>query len=102
MAVFRYFAARLALADREALRDSVTWGLGFRLARKLGGGSRPALSASRLHCKKRKLVLRLDPSRAELAHYPVTRELENLADWLGVEAKLKIAPTDSEIDESDA
>ena len=52
--------------------------------------------------KKRKLVLRLDPSRAELAHYPVTRELENLADWLGVEAKLKIAPTDSEIDESDA
>ena len=48
----------LALADREALRDSVTWGLGFRLARKLGGGSRPALSASRLHCKKRKLVLK--------------------------------------------
>ena len=92
----------LALADRDALRDSVTWGLGFRLARKLGGGSRPALSASRLHCKKRKLVLRLDPSWAELAHYPVTRELEILAGWLGVEAKLKIAPTDSEIDESDA
>jgi exopolyphosphatase/guanosine-5'-triphosphate,3'-diphosphate pyrophosphatase len=89
----------LALADKQALRDAVTWGLGFRLARRLGGGSRPALSASRLQCKKQKLVLRIDPSRAQLAHYPITRDLENLASWLGVEAKLKIAPTDTELDE---
>ena len=88
-----------ALADREALRDAVTWGLSFRLARKLGGGSRPSLSASRLYRKKDRLVLRLDPSRAELAHYPVTRELEALASWLGVDAKLKIAPTESGPDE---
>jgi len=41
-------------------------------------------------------VLRIDPSRAELAHYPVTRDFENLAAWLGLEAKLKIAPTDTD------
>ena len=89
----------LALADRKTLRDAVTWGLGFRLARRLGGGSRPALGASRLSCKKKKLVLRIDPSRAELAHYPVTRDLENLAQWLGLEAKLKIAPTDTDLED---
>ena len=86
----------LALADRDTLHEAVTWGLGFRLARKLGGGSRPALAASRLQCKKKRLVLRIDPSRAELAHYPVTRDFENLAAWLGLEAKLKIAPTDTD------
>ncbi len=36
------------LADTDQLREGTTWGLAFRLARRLGAGSRTALAHSRL------------------------------------------------------
>ncbi len=82
------------LASEAELREGVTWGLGFRLGRRLGGGSRVSLSTSALKRKKKSLVLRLDESRAALANYPATQDLESLAEWLGLEAKIKIGQYD--------
>ncbi|WP_247711371.1 Ppx/GppA family phosphatase [Qipengyuania gelatinilytica] len=78
------------IASDDDLREGVTWGLGFRLARRLGAGARVALSNSKLRLKKKSLVLYIDESRAALAVWPLTRELEMLADWLGKEAKVKV------------
>lgn len=77
------------LASEDDLREGVTWGLGLRLAQRLGGGTRESLSASRLKRKKTKLVLELEPSHAALAAGPVERELTVLAGWLGLEPKIK-------------
>ena len=78
------------LADDEDLREGLTWGLGFRLARRLGAGSRKALGNSRLRLKKKSLVLYLDESRAALATWPLTKDLDVLAEWLDREPKIKI------------
>ena len=78
------------LATDDELREGMTWGLGFRLARRLGAGSRSALSHSKLRLKKNSLALYIDESRAGLAVWPLTRELEMLADWLGKEPKIKV------------
>ncbi|MBX7493471.1 Ppx/GppA family phosphatase [Qipengyuania sp. 1NDW9] len=91
------------IASDEDLREGVTWGLGFRLARRLGAGSRTALGNSKLRLKKKSLVLYLDESRAALATWPLTRELEMLADWLERKPKIKIGDFDfaDEHDEDD-
>ncbi len=78
------------LASDDDLHEGVTWGLGFRLARRLGGGSRVSLTTSALRRKKKSLILRLDESRAALANYPATQDFDNLAEWLGLKAKIKI------------
>ena len=78
------------LASDDDLREGVPWGLGFRLARRLGGGSRMSLTTSALKRKKKSLVLRLDESRAALAIYPATRDFEILAEWLDLKPKIKI------------
>lgn len=82
------------LASEEELREGTTWGLGFRLGRRLGGGSRVSLSTSALKRKKKSLVLRLDESRAALANYPATQDLEVLAGWLDLKPKIKIGNFD--------
>ena len=91
------------IASDEDLREGVTWGLGFRLARRLGAGSRTALGNSKLRLKKKSLVLYLDDSRAALATWPLTRELEMLAEWLERKPKVKIGDFDfaDEHDEDD-
>ncbi len=78
------------LASDDDLHEGVTWGLGFRLARRLGGGSRVSLTTSALRRKKKSLILRLDESRAALANYPATQDFDNLAQWLGLKPKIKI------------
>ena len=78
------------LADDDDLREAITWGLGFRLARRLGAGARAALGNSKLRRKKKSLVLYVDQSRAALATWPVTNDLEILASWLGLTPKIKI------------
>jgi len=78
------------LASDDDLREGVTWGLGFRLARRLGGGSRMSLTTSALKRKKKSLVLRLDESRAAPAIYPATRDFEIPAEWLNLKPKIKI------------
>ena len=82
------------LASDEDLHEGVTWGLGFRLGRRLGGGSRVSLSTSALRRKKKSLVLRLHESRAALAIYPATQDFERLAEWIGLKPKIKIGDFD--------
>lgn len=78
------------LASEEELREGTTWGLGFRLGRRLGGGSKVSLSTSALRRKKKSLVLRLNESRSALANYPATKDFEMLANWLDLKPKIKI------------
>ncbi|AXK42945.1 Ppx/GppA family phosphatase [Erythrobacter aureus] len=78
------------LASDDDLREGMTWGLGFRLARRLGGGSKVSLTTSALRRKKKRLVLRLHESRAALANYPATLDFEVLANWLDLSPKIKI------------
>jgi exopolyphosphatase/guanosine-5'-triphosphate,3'-diphosphate pyrophosphatase len=82
------------IASDDDLREGVTWGLGFRLARRLGAGSRIALGNSKLRLKKKSLVLYLDESRAALASTALTQELEMLADWLERKPKIKVGNFD--------
>ena len=82
------------LASDEDLREGLTWGLGYRLARRLGAGARVALASSRLRLKKKSLVLYMDESRAALATWPLTRDLEVLAEWLGRKPRIKIGQFD--------
>lgn len=78
------------LASDEDLREAITWGLGFRVAQRLGAASRMSMTTSALVRKKRSLVLRLDESRAALANSPVPRDLQMLAEWVGLKPKIKI------------
>ncbi len=82
------------LASDDELREGLTWGLGFRLARRLGGGSRKVLAASRLERRKKRLVLRLDESRAPLANYPASQDFEILAEWLELKPQIRIGKLD--------
>ena len=86
------------LAEDEELREGLTWGLGFRLARRLGAGARNALASSRLRLKKKSLVLYMDESRAALATWPLTKDLDVLAEWLGRTPKIKIGTFNFEND----
>ncbi len=79
------------LASDDDLREGMTWGLGLRLAQRLGAGTRESLSHSRLLRENGALVLQLDPERAALAAGPVGSELSMLADWLGLEAKISVS-----------
>ncbi len=78
------------LADDDELRLSIGWGLGLRLARRMSAGSRESIAMSSLRQRNGKLVLTLDPSRAALAHYPLTYDLEVLANWLELEPQIAI------------
>ena len=78
------------LAGSADIREGTTWGLSFRLARRLGAGAQTPLSRSRLRLKKKALVLYLDESRAALATDALVGEFHNLAEWLEREPRLKI------------
>lgn len=86
------------LASDDDLHEGLTWGLGYRVARRLRAGSHAMMTTSSLTRKKNKLVLRLDKSRAAMAHYPLTFDLEVLATWLDLEPKIKIGSYDFEED----
>lgn len=79
------------LADDDDLREGLTWGLGFRLARRLGASSRASLTGSSLIRDDGRLVLRIDDDHRALARYPVTLDLEMLAEWLELEPAIEIA-----------
>ena len=78
------------LASDDDLREGLAWGLGMRVARRLGAGSHAMMTTSSLTRKKNRLVLRLDNSRKAMAHYPLTYDLEVLAGWLDLEPKIRI------------
>lgn len=79
-----------ALASNEALEEGVTWGLGLRLARRLGAGSARSLDATRLTREKKSLVLTLAKSHAALYAQPTERDLKMLADHLGLEPEMRV------------
>lgn len=79
-----------ALASEEDLREAMAWGLAMRLARRLGATSRVSLMTSALARTKKKLVLRLDESRAALAGEGVMRDLAGLSDWMDLAPELQI------------
>ncbi|MDG6078492.1 Ppx/GppA family phosphatase [Erythrobacter litoralis] len=96
-------ASLAALANEGDIREGTTWGLSFRLARRLGAGSQVSLANSRMRLKKKTLALYLDESRAALATYPLTKDLDSLAQWLGHEPRIKIGAYefDDPLDELD-
>ena len=73
-----------ALAGDADLAEATGWGLGFRLARRVGAAGNVSMSNSRLLREEGLLVLELAPSHHALGHYPVTKDLEALADYLGL------------------
>ena len=78
------------LASEASLREGLTWGLGFRLARRMGAGSRVALGKSRLRREEGALVLHLDESHAALATGPLTTDHAIVAEWLGLVPEVRI------------
>jgi exopolyphosphatase/guanosine-5'-triphosphate,3'-diphosphate pyrophosphatase len=79
------------LASWRDLSQAVSWGLAVRLCRRLGAGSHHSLTASSLRKDGDRLVLSIDPSRAQLATDPVTGDLKALAQWLGLEPQVRIS-----------
>jgi exopolyphosphatase/guanosine-5'-triphosphate,3'-diphosphate pyrophosphatase len=82
------------LASDDDLHEGLTWGLGFRVARRLGAGSHAMMTTSSLSRRKNKLVLRLDNSRAAMAHYPLTLDFEVLAGWLDLQPRIMVGDYD--------
>jgi len=79
-----------ALASQDALEEAVSWGLGLRLARRLGAGSARSLDATRLTVEKKSLVLTLAKSHAALYAQPAERDLALLASHLGLEPEMRV------------
>ena len=83
-------ASLSALASKKALDEGITWGLGLRLARRLGAGSARSLDATRLVRDKKSLVLTLAKSHASLYGQPTERDLKLLADHIGLEPEIRV------------
>ena len=82
--------ARLTdLASEGALKEATGWGLGFRLAQRLGAGSKAALAASQLEISGDRLVLTIARAHAMLGVNPVTKDLAALAAWLALKTDLR-------------
>ncbi len=79
-----------ALASKDALDEAITWGLGLRLARRLGAGSARSLDATRLTREKKTLTLTLAKSHAALYGQPTERDLAALAEHLGLEPQMRV------------
>ena len=83
------------LASAEALEEAICWGLGIRLARRIGARSRKSFQVSRLMRVEDRLVLRLQESHRDLYGIPVEKDLKLLADQLGLAPDLEIVPDDA-------
>ncbi|MEL7689457.1 Ppx/GppA family phosphatase [Citromicrobium bathyomarinum] len=79
-----------ALASKDAVEEAITWGLGLRLARRLGAGSARSLDATRLTREKKSLVLAISKSHAALYSQSAERDLALLANHLGLEPKMRV------------
>lgn len=82
------------LADEAMLDEALCWGLGIRLARRLGGGSRRSLRNTALVVTGKKLVLYLGESHADLWAEHVEQDLVILAERLGLKPVHKVVPND--------
>ena len=80
------------LAPLEALEEAICWGLGIRLARRIGARAHKSLQVSRLLRDGDRLVLRLQESHQDLYGVPVEKDLKLLADRLQLEPAVEIVP----------
>lgn len=87
-------ASILSLASEEALGEAIGWGLAVRLARRLGGGSRRSLQASRLLRSEDCLILRLLRSHEALFGMPVEKDMKLLSGRLGLDYRVEIVDED--------
>lgn len=83
------------LADGKKLEEALVWGLGIRLARRLGGGSRASLQNSALGRSGNSLVLWLGESHADLWAEHLEADLAALASRLGLNPAMEVVPNDS-------
>ncbi len=90
----------LRICDEDDLREAATWGLAARLCRRLGAGSRLSLLTTALRIEDGALVLWFDQTRAQLVSDIVRRDLKALAQWMGLEPDLRIAPGSDATDKS--
>lgn len=79
-----------ALASAEQLEEAICWGLAIRLCRRIGASSRRSFNSSGLRAKKKKLILRLEESHADLFGGPNEKDLKLLADRLGLEPEMRV------------
>lgn len=78
------------LASDGELREAVAWGLAFRLAQRMGAGSAAALKGARLSIDGDELVMAFRADHAALASGPVTKDLNALANWLGLQPRITV------------
>jgi exopolyphosphatase/guanosine-5'-triphosphate,3'-diphosphate pyrophosphatase len=78
------------LASAQDLRDAVAWGLATRLCRRLTGCADQALSRTALRREGTELVLALDEPMQALYSNSVGKDLRQLAEWTGLEWKVKL------------
>jgi len=84
----------LKLARSKRLEEAICWGLGIRLARRLGGGSRNTLRNSALGIDDGRLVLYLGETHADLWAEHVEFDLAALAARLGLKPAMEVVPND--------
>lgn len=78
------------LAEPDALFEAMVWGLAARLCRRLGAGSRVSLMSSYLSRDEKAITLQIEESRAQLIGDNARKDLALLADFLGLEKKIKV------------
>lgn len=82
------------LTSKERIEEAICWGLGIRLARRLGAGSQRSLRNSSLSIEKGRLMLLLGESHADLWADHVESDLAALAGRLGLASGFEIVPND--------
>lgn len=83
------------IADPTRLEAAICWGLALRLGRRLGGRSRASLSVSRLTIEGPDLLLQVEHDRRDLCGLPTEKDMDLLAQRLGLTPRIEVVPDDS-------
>jgi len=79
------------LASPQDLRDAVAWGLAIRLCRRFTGCADQALARTALRREGSGLLLVVEEPVQALYSTSTAKDLRLLAEWVGIEAKVKLA-----------
>ncbi len=82
-----------ALADGDALETAICWGLAIRLGRRLGARARGVFAVSSLMREGAALVLSIEEDSAALYGLSNEKDLNLLADRLGLEPEVRVVDT---------
>lgn len=78
------------LASEEQIEEAICWGLAIRLCRRLGGRSNKTFEVSNLQTASGQLILSIEKSHQALFGIPSEKDMELLADRLGLEPVVRI------------